>query len=156
MIKQILMFCAALAVLSSCGNNANSSDSTTAAANATEQNVEAPAAVAEEATQAKGVIEYTDAVFDFGTIKDGDIVDHVFAFKNTGTEPVILTQVAASCGCTTPDYTKTPILPGESGEIKVSYNSAGQVGVQQKIVTVNSNAENAVTTVQLKGTVLQK
>jgi len=80
-------------------------------------------------------------------------VDHVFKFKNTGTAPVIIAQVAASCGCTTPDYTRDPILPGKEGEIKVSFNSQGQVGNQQKIVTVSSNAANNVTTVEIKGTV---
>ena len=146
MIKNILILCTALAVMSSCGNNANSSKEA--------ETVVADTTAAEAGST--GVIEYEETVYDFGTVQEGDIVDHVFKFKNAGTAPVILTQVSASCGCTTPDYTKTPILPGESGEIKVSFNSAGQAGVQQKIVTVTSNAENNVTTVQLKGTVEKK
>lgn len=155
MIKNILMICTALAVLSSCGNATKSTDESTAAVDTTIEALDTTS----EATStgaAAGVIEYAETVYDFGTVKEGDIVEHVFTFKNTGKEPVILNQVSASCGCTTPDYTKTPILPGATGEIKVSFNSAGQAGVQQKIVTVSSNSENGVTTVQLKGTVEKK
>ncbi len=100
-----------------------------------------------------GTIEFAETAYDFGTVKEGTVVDHVFMFKNTGKAPVILSQVSASCGCTTPDYTREPILPGKEGEIKVSFNSQGQVGKQQKIVTISSNASNKVTTVQIKGTV---
>lgn len=100
-----------------------------------------------------GIIEFEEAAFDFGNVKEGAVVEHVFKFKNTGNAPVILSQVSASCGCTTPDFTKEPVLPGKVGEIKVSFNSLGQVGTQQKIVTVSSNAENRVTTVQIKGVV---
>ena len=108
---------------------------------------------AEENHAGKGKITFENTTYDFGTVKEGEVVDHTFKFKNEGTEPVILAQVSASCGCTTPSYTKDPILPGKEGEIKVSFNSAGQPGVQQKIVTVSSNAENGVLTVELKGTV---
>ena len=150
MIKNILILCAAIAVLNSCGNTSNNTEAISTA-------VDTVTTVDENiSSQSAGIIEYAEPVFDFGNVKEGDIVEHVFSFTNTGTEPVILSQVAASCGCTTPDYTKTPILPGQSGEIKVSFNSAGQVGVQQKIVTVTSNAENSVTTVQIKGTVESK
>lgn len=106
-----------------------------------------------EVLSGKGKIEFEADAFDFGTVKEGEVVNHVFKFKNTGDEPVILAAVSASCGCTTPNYTKDPILPGKEGEIKVSFNSQGQVGSQQKIVTVSSNATNKVTTVQIKGTV---
>src|SRR5690606_22831014 len=94
----------------------------------------------------RGKIEFLETAYDFGTVKEGEIVEHVFKFTNTGKVPVILSQVSASCGCTTPDYTKDPVLPGKEGEIKVSFDSKGQVGQQQKIVTISSNAENKVTT----------
>lgn len=100
-----------------------------------------------------GEIVFESTEFDFGTIKDGEVIDHTFTFTNQGTEPVIIAQVSASCGCTTPSYTKEPILPGKQGHIDVNFNSAGQLGVQQKIITVSSNAKNSVLTVQLKGTV---
>lgn len=111
---------------------------------------------AQTATASTGKVEFEAPVFDFGTVKEGAIVEHIYAFENTGEAPVILSQVSASCGCTTPSYTQTPVLPGKKGEIKVSFDSNGQVGKQQKIVTVVSNAANGVTTVQLKGEVLAK
>ena len=103
-----------------------------------------------------GRMEFTESAYDFGQISEGEIVNHTFTFKNTGDHPVILAQVSASCGCTTPTYTSTPILPGKTGQIEVEFNSDGQVGQQQKIITIASNAESNIMTVQLKGEVLAK
>lgn len=137
-----------LAFTMSCGNSTQqgeANNNTIDGATATE--------TVDESEGALGKIEYVETEFDFGTVTEGEIVDHVFKFKNTGDAPVIVAQVSASCGCTTPEYTKEPVLPGQDGEIKVSFNSQGQVGRQQKIVTVSSNAENRISTVQIKGTV---
>ena len=109
----------------------------------------------DEPAVSKGVIEFVESEYDFGTIEDGTVVEHTFKFKNTGVEPVILTQVTASCGCTTPDYTQTPVAPGKQGLINVSFNSTGQLGAQQKIITVLSNTEKPQT-VSIKGTVIEK
>jgi len=103
-----------------------------------------------------GKIVFEENAYDFGTVKEGAIVEHTYSFVNEGKAPIILSQVSASCGCTTPSFTQTPVLPGKKGEIKVSFDSNGQVGKQQKIVTVVSNATPGVTTVQLKGEVLAK
>jgi len=100
-----------------------------------------------------GKIVFEESKYDFGTVKEGAVVDHTFKFKNEGTEPVILGQVSTSCGCTTPSYTTDPVLPGKEGEINVSFNSAGHPGVQQKLITISSNAETPVMTVELRGTV---
>ncbi|HMR18436.1 MAG TPA: DUF1573 domain-containing protein [Sphingobacterium sp.] len=144
-LRLILTGVATMAILASCGNstqqNGNDNTDRTVGSEVSANN------------GAMGKIEYVETEFDFGTIKEGNIIDHVFKFKNTGDAPVILSQVSASCGCTTPDYTKEPVLPGQEGEIRVSFNSQGQVGRQQKIVTISSNAENRVSTVQIKGTV---
>ena len=146
----ILMSVATIAFMASCGNSSQ------------QTNAEDPAAVTEATSEQAdtdagiGRVEYVEAEYDFGTITEGEVVDHVFKFKNTGDAPVILSQVSASCGCTTPDYTKEPVLPGNDGEIKVSFNSLGQVGVQQKIISIMSNADNRITTVQIKGTVEKK
>lgn len=146
--NKLLIF-AAVGLLVSCGNQGQ----TTTNANEGETSVEELSAADSERSAELGVIEFEKSVFDFGKVKEGAVVDHVFKFKNTGNAPVILSQVSASCGCTTPDFTKEPVLPGKNGAIKVSFNSLGQVGTQQKIVTVSSNAENRVTTVQIKGVV---
>lgn len=100
-----------------------------------------------------GRMEFDETVFDFGKIKEGEVVSHTFKFINTGDQPIILARVSASCGCTTPSYTNAPVLPGKTGEIAVEFNSAGQIGQQQKIITIASNAESNITTVQLKGEV---
>lgn len=106
------------------------------------------------AQEGAGKMEFEEDAFNFGTIKEGEVVEHVFKFKNSGDFPVVLAQVSASCGCTTPTYTSTPVKPGEFGEISVKFDSNGQIGQQQKIITIASNAEKPVTTVQLKGEVV--
>jgi len=103
-----------------------------------------------------GKIVFAQTEFDFGQVTEGEIVERVFSFTNTGTAPVILEQVSASCGCTTPAYTQTPVQPGKTGEIKVRFDSNGQTGRQQKIISVASNAENGMMTVQIKGEVKAK
>jgi len=128
--------------LGACGNS-----------NKQSEQAESNIAGTEEQSIMGGKIEFSESEFNFGEVKEGEIVDHVYEFTNTGSTPVILGRVTASCGCTTPSYTQTPILPGEKGEVKVSFNSDGQVGRQQKIVTIVSNAENNITTIQLKGEV---
>ncbi len=144
-ILKASFFCFALAALVSCGNAENKTSETGDSVSTAATN-----------NAANGKIEFAESAFDFGQVAEGQIVEHTYAFTNTGTSPVILSRVSASCGCTTPSYTQTPILPGKTGEIKVSFDSNGQVGKQQKIVTVVSNAENGVTTIQLKGEVLTK
>ena len=103
-----------------------------------------------------GKVEFEESAFGFGLVKEGAQVKHTFILKNTGDAPVILSKVTASCGCTQPEFSKSPILPGATSEIHVTFNSEGQVGKQQKIITVQSNASNGMTTVQLKGEVLAK
>ncbi|WP_293879355.1 MULTISPECIES: DUF1573 domain-containing protein [unclassified Sphingobacterium] len=103
-----------------------------------------------------GKVEFEESAFDFGQVKEGAQVKHTFVLKNTGDAPVIISKVTASCGCTQPEFSKSPILPGGTSEIHVTFNSEGQVGKQQKIITIQSNASNGLTTVQLKGEVLAK
>lgn len=103
-----------------------------------------------------GKVEFEESAFDFGQVKEGAQVKHTFVLKNTGDAPVILSKVTASCGCTQPEFSKSPVLPGATSEVHVTFNSEGQVGKQQKIITIQSNASNGLTTVQLKGEVLAK
>lgn len=99
------------------------------------------------------VIQFTEETFDFGELEEGPQVTHEFKFKNTGKEPLTLSNVKASCGCTTPDWPKTPILPGEENVIKVTYNTKGRVGAFNKAVTITSNAYTPTTRIYIKGTV---
>ncbi|MFN3841014.1 MAG: DUF1573 domain-containing protein [Cyclobacteriaceae bacterium] len=101
--------------------------------------------VAAQSQKEKGpVLTLEKTSHDFGDIQQGDVVEHVFKFTNTGNEPLIITNVQASCGCTTPQWTKEPIMPGGKGEIKVGFNSAGRMGMQSKSLPVISNAINDV------------
>lgn len=80
-----------------------------------------------------------DTAHAFGTIREGEVVEHSFAFVNTGKAPLLVTGATASCGCTVPDYPREPIAPGASGTLRVSFNSKGKPGHQEKKVTVSSN-----------------
>ena len=107
-------------------------------------------------SHAQGVMQFTTDNHDFGNVPEGTMATYEFKFKNTGTQPVIIANVQASCGCTTPDWTKTPVLPGKTGIIKAMYNSAGRPGVFNKTVTVTSNATEPSKVLSIKGSVLTK
>jgi hypothetical protein len=91
---------------------------------------------------------FSNEVHDFGTVAEGPAADYEFQFKNTGKEPLIIETVHASCGCTTPSYSKEPIAPGKSGTIKASYNTVGRPGPFTKSITVTSNAGTKVLTIK--------
>ncbi len=88
-------------------------------------------------------IAFAESTHDFGDIEQGAKVNHIFEFENTGTEPLILSNVLTTCGCTATNWPHEPIAPGESGKIEVSFNSSGKMGKQNKVITVVSNALNA-------------
>ncbi len=98
-------------------------------------------------------IDFKSASYDFGTIPEGPAAEHVFMFKNTGKEPIIIQRVQPSCGCTAPDWTKEPIAPGKTGMVKATYGTQGRPGHFEKMMTVFTNA--GVKTVSFKGTVEQ-
>jgi hypothetical protein len=91
--------------------------------------------------------------YNFGTIKQGDQVNYEFVFTNAGKEDLIITNATGSCGCTVPQYPKEAIKKGAKGAIKVTFNSAGKMGMQDKTVTITSNAKNSPVILHLKGTV---
>ena len=93
---------------------------------------------------------------DFGNLTDGDQVNYDFKFTNSGNAPLIITNASGSCGCTVPDYPRTPIAPGEEGVIKVSFNSSGRQGKQDKQVTIISNCVPNTTVLKITSNVLPK
>lgn len=149
----------AVAILAASCDNKTASENVTEA----EVNTEAAAPVvanpnvagAEEAVAPENapVISFAETTYDFGTIKQGDVVEHTFKFTNTGKSPLIIESATASCGCTVPESPKEPIAPGNSGEIKVQFNSTGKAGMQSPMVTVRANTVPNITQVNLKGTV---
>ncbi len=101
-------------------------------------------------------ITFSEDTHDFGDIEQGTKVSHVFNFENAGTEPLILSNVLTTCGCTATDWPRDPVVPGDGGKIEVSFNSAGKMGKQNKVITVVSNAVNAQERVKIITNVLPK
>ncbi len=97
--------------------------------------------------------KFDTEVHDFGTVKEGVQAEHTFKFTNTGKEPLVITNVQASCGCTTPTWSKEPIKPGAQGSVTAIYNSKGRPGNFNKAVTVTSNAKTAQKVLFIKGNV---
>lgn len=85
-------------------------------------------------------LTFANESHDFGTIKEGDVVETEFKFTNTGEAPLIISSAQGSCGCTVPEYPNAPVAPGEEGVIKVSFNSTGKPNQQSKTVTLTTNA----------------
>ncbi|MFD0940797.1 DUF1573 domain-containing protein [Pedobacter boryungensis] len=109
----------------------------------------APAVLAEDAPKVK----FEKEIYDFGVIKQGEKVHYEFKFTNTGKTPLIITNATATCGCTVPEYPEAPVKPGEEGMIKVIFDSTGKMGMQDKVVTITSNANPEANKLHLVGEV---
>ena len=102
----------------------------------------------------KAEINFSEKSYDFGQIKeDGGNVSHIYEFTNTGSTPLVIQRVNASCGCTTPEWTQTPIEPGKKGRVSVAYNPMGRPGAFNKVVYVYSNSTNEMEKLTIKGSV---
>jgi hypothetical protein len=97
-------------------------------------------------------MKFEEFEYNFGTIKQGESVTHIFKFKNDGKEPLIINTAVGSCGCTVPEYPKEPIRPNGAGEVKVTFNSAGKSGPQDKTVTITYDTDKTIV-LHMKGTV---
>jgi hypothetical protein len=98
------------------------------------------------------VMKFEKAIQDFGKLKVGGKVSYDYKFTNTGKSPLIITDGTASCGCTKPEWPTTPIKPGESGNIHVTFNSQGKTpGLQDKLITITANTVPAQNTMHLIG-----
>ncbi|MEP6612632.1 MAG: DUF1573 domain-containing protein [Mucilaginibacter sp.] len=124
-------------LLTACNSNQNGASASTTTANA----ADAP------------VIKFEKDTRDFGKIKRGDKVTYDFKFTNTGKSPLIITDAVATCGCTKPEVPKAPIKPGETGNVHVTFDSAGKLGLQDKQITITANTNPAQTRVHLIGEV---
>lgn len=99
-------------------------------------------------------IKFENSVFDFGTLKEGEVVQHEFHFTNTGNAPFVIAQANGSCGCTVPEWPKEPTMPGKSNIIKVTFNSSGKEGEQNKTVKILGNTEPNLSYLVVKGKVI--
>lgn len=105
----------------------------------------------------EGNAKFTKTVHDFGKIaEEVGTAACEFEFVNTGQKPILIQDIRTSCGCTTPSYTKDPILPGKKGVIKVSYSTTGRVGRIDRKITVFTNEPDMVYTLAIKGEVLPR
>ena len=100
-------------------------------------------------------VQLIDSVYNFGTITEGEKVTYSFRFKNNGNKPLVITNATASCGCTVPEKPEKPILPGETGFIKVVFNSQGKIGHNEKNITVTANTKPSFPYMLLKGDVIK-
>lgn len=108
------------------------------------------------ALNSMATMEFKDSVMDFGAIVDGEVVTKEYEFKNNGKSPLIVSNANGSCGCTVADFPRKPVAPGESGVIKVQFNSAGKVGHQEKTVSLTTNSKRGVHILYIKGDVKAK
>ena len=113
----------------------------------------APAVVAGGKTTS---VKFDETSYDWGTIPEGDKMTHIFKFKNTGTNDMIISDAHGSCGCTVPEWPKEPIKPGKSSQIKVIFDSKGKAGDQSKSVTITANTEPTNMVLMIKGKVTPK
>ena len=100
--------------------------------------------------------KFDELSYDWGTIAEGEKMTHVFKFKNTGTNDMIISDAHGSCGCTVPEWPKEPIKPGKSSQIKVIFDSKGKAGDQSKSVTLTANTEPSNMVLMIKGKVTAK
>ena len=98
-------------------------------------------------------IQFERTEFDFGKILQGEVVSYTFHFTNVGNAPLIITGVDKSCGCTAGDYPRNPIEPGKSGDIKITYDSKGHHGIQNKVLVVNANTLPSQNVLRIKADV---
>ncbi len=118
--------------LCSCNNQATSSDSTLIETSSTASN---PLGKGEDP-----ILTFEHETWNFGTMSEGEVVEHEFSFKNTGKKPLLISDVQATCGCTIPEWPREPIRAGQEGVIKIRFNSAGKHESINKDVTIFSNA----------------
>ncbi len=98
-------------------------------------------------------LSFGETTFDFGQVDEGEKVSHEYKFTNTGSEPLVISNAKGSCGCTVPQWPKTPIAPGAEGTILVEFNSKGKPGKQTKRVTVTANTNPAQSFLTITGQV---
>lgn len=107
----------------------------------------------EQALKDSTSVQIIDSSYNFGEVTDGEKVEYNYRFKNTGTKPLVVVNASASCGCTVPQKPERPVMPGETGYIKVVFNSKGRTGHAEKHVSVVSNARPDFPSLLLTGEV---
>lgn len=164
---KLLMAFAAIAsfAFTACNSGSSAKDSARESLATTNTTTTTPAATPSATPEANipagplTTVSYTETIFDFGEIEEGEKVTHVFPFKNNGEHPLIISNAKGSCGCTVPDWPREPIPPGGTGEIKVQYDSKGkgqpEGRAESKRVTITANTDPANSYLTIKGKVFK-
>ncbi len=134
-MKYIHLLPALLIILVSCRSEENASEN-------------------KQADNSKPVIEFSELEHDFGKIVEGEVVACVFTFRNEGNTDLIISSATTSCGCTVPDFEDAPVPPGEKGNVEVAFDSSYREGVQNKTITIRSNADKPVVILKIKAEVI--
>ena len=108
------------------------------------------------AAEMKPVMVFKDTLHDFGTIHEAEVVQYEFAFTNNGKSPLLITAATGSCGCTVPSYPHDPVAPGASAIMKVTFNSAGKSGHQEKSVAIRTNTVRGTEMLYIKADIAKK
>lgn len=153
-MKQIFVLALAALSFASCQNTTKK---TTETGHAAETVAEAkPDVAAVPAAADAAVMSFENGNYDFGKISQGEKVYYSYKFKNVGKSPLIILNATATCGCTVPEVPKEPIKPGAEGEIKVVFDSHGKSGMQDKVITVTSNAHPNIASLHLTGEIKEQ
>ncbi len=160
--KSLILFGLAIILASGCRNNAEKriadlEGHLTEVKKDSSATAQMPTPVADEKPEGPlPVMEFATKDHDFGTIKEGDIVEYTYAFKNTGEAPLIIQGAQGSCGCTVPDWSKEPVPVGGTGYVKAKFDSHGKKDLQNKTVTVTANTFPKQTELRFKAMVNAK
>lgn len=150
-MKKIFVLALVAVSFAACQNSAKNTADSHSTVTTESSNVQAVVAAGEEA-----VMSFEDENYDFGKIRQGEKVSYSYKVKNVGKSPLIILNATATCGCTVPEVPKGPIKPGEEGEIKVVFDSNGKSGMQDKVITVTSNAQPNIASLHLTGEVKEQ
>lgn len=151
-MKKLFLVLIAGAILISCKDSDKKTEENPVAVKSSDATPSTDAQQASTTIESQPVVENTTVEWldgsekDFGKMNEGETLDVAFRFKNTGSKPLVITNVSAACGCTVPEQPKEPIAPGATGTIKASFNSSGKVGNNTKQVYVNANTDPTMTT----------
>ena len=166
MLRNLFLLGMFAATLASCGNDKNTT-ADTAAIQSTNSDVRSLEPIENSSLVSNpisadmplnademAVIAFTETTIDFGTVKEGEVVTKSFEFTNNGKAPLVISDAKASCGCTVPEYPRSPIQPGEKGTIVAKFDSAKRPGSQLKNITITANTNPNQTVLTLKGEVI--
>jgi len=106
------------------------------------------------ATGDMAAMTFESTEYDFGSVQEGDVVNYIFKFTNTGKAPLLISKATATCGCTVPEWPKDPVGIGESGEIQVKFNTKNRRNMQTKYVNINANTKPEITRLKISGNVI--